>query len=186
MRTIRIHITGASGAGTTTLGRALADAFSVTHHETDDYFWRPTVPPYQVIRDAPERLRLMHEMFLPGAMWILSGSLQGWGDPIIPYFDAVVFLYTAKEMRLQRLRARETARFGAEAVAAGGWRHRATEDFLEWASKYDEGESVSRTLSKHRSWLSTLSCPVFHLDGSASTKELVARFVEAFESNSQG
>jgi adenylate kinase family enzyme len=33
----RIHIMGASGAGVTSLGRALADALAIPHHDTDDY-----------------------------------------------------------------------------------------------------------------------------------------------------
>jgi len=41
----RIHILGASGSGTTTLGRALAERLQYPHFETDDYFWLPTAPP---------------------------------------------------------------------------------------------------------------------------------------------
>src|ERR1700710_2103301 len=98
MRTCRIHIMGASGSGATSLGRAAADALAVPNHDTDDYFWQPTVPPYRDKRDIADRLRLMREMFLGRADWVLSGSLEGWGDPIIPYFDLVLFLHTAKEI----------------------------------------------------------------------------------------
>ena len=38
MKTCRIHVMGASGAGVTSLGRALADALAIPHHDTDDYF----------------------------------------------------------------------------------------------------------------------------------------------------
>ena len=93
MKTCRVHITGASGAGVTSLGRALADALSISHHDTDDYFWRPTNPPYLEIREVADRVRLMKEMFLDRSDWVLSGSLDGWGDPIIPSLDSVVFLY---------------------------------------------------------------------------------------------
>ena len=175
----RVHIMGASGAGVTSLGRAVASALAVPHHDTDDYFWRPTTPPYRDTRDRAERLRLMHEMFLPRPSWVLSGSLQGWGDAIIPYFDLVVFVYTAKEIRLQRLRAREAARFGAAAVAVGGWRHQETEDFIEWASQYDDGDRVSRTLEKHQAWLVKLPCPALRLDGVRQLPELTGEVVAA-------
>ena len=33
---------------------------------------------------------------LARADWVLSGSLEGWGDAIIPCFDLVVFLITPK------------------------------------------------------------------------------------------
>src|SRR5579872_5876160 len=123
MRTRRIHVTGASGSGVTTLGRALAQTLALPHHDSDDYFWLPTVPPYQTQRAAAERLRLMQEVFLPRADWVLSGSVTGWGDKLIPLFDLVVYMQAPRELRLQRLRAREAAHFGTDAVFPGGWRH---------------------------------------------------------------
>ncbi|HEY4975112.1 MAG TPA: hypothetical protein VII41_15970 [Steroidobacteraceae bacterium] len=174
MKTRHIHITGASGAGVTSLGRALAGALAIPHHDTDDYFWQPTIPPYQNKRDIAERLRLIREVFLPRADWILSGSLDGWGDAIIPYFDLVVFLFTHGEVRLQRLRAREALRFGAEAVAPGGWRYQETEDFIAWASRYEEGDCEGRTLARHQAWIANLPCRVLRLDGSQPLSELIA------------
>jgi adenylate kinase family enzyme len=67
MKRCRIHIVGASGSGATTLGGALAAALAIPHHDTDDYFWQPTIPPYQNKRGIADRLRLMHEIFLPRA-----------------------------------------------------------------------------------------------------------------------
>jgi hypothetical protein len=114
---------------------------------------------------------------LPRADWVLSGSLQGWGDPLISYFDIVVFLYTPKEVRVKRLRERETARFGAKAVAPGGWRHDETERFIEWASQYDDGDRVNRTLEKHQAWLTALPCRALRLEGTRPLPELVSQVV---------
>jgi adenylate kinase family enzyme len=173
MKRCRIHITGASGSGATTLGRALAQALAFPHHDTDDYFWQPTIPPYQAKREAADRLRLMREMFLPRADWVLSGSLEGWGDPLISDFDLVAFLQTPTTVRIRRLRAREAAHFGADAVAPGGWRSQACEEFIEWASHYDDGDREGRSLAKHEAWLATLPCPVLRLDGSRPLPDLV-------------
>ena len=63
MKSRRIHLMGASGSGVTTLGRALAGRLALPHHDSDDYFWLPTAPPYQTTRPAADRLRLMREMF---------------------------------------------------------------------------------------------------------------------------
>jgi adenylate kinase family enzyme len=175
MKSCRIHITGASGAGVTSLGRAVANALAIPHHDTDDYLWQPTTPPFQKLRERADRLRLMQEMFLPRAEWALSGSLAGWGDAIIPAFDLVVFVTTPKEIRLQRLRAREATRYGADALAPGGWRHKETEEFIKWASQYEDGDLASRSLQKHETWLAALPCPVLRLDGSRPTPELVAQ-----------
>jgi adenylate kinase family enzyme len=179
MKGCRIHIMGASGAGVSTLGRALAGALALPHHDTDDYFWLPTEPPYRTARERADRLRLMHEIFVPRAGWVLSGSLNGWGDPLIPHFDLVVFLTTARDIRLRRLRTREQARFGTEAVASGGWRHAETEQFIEWASRYEDGEQVSRNLITHQAWLASLPCPVLRLDGARPLPELVGEISRA-------
>ena len=155
----------------TSLGRALADALAISHHDTDDYFWRPTNPPYKEIREIADRLRLMREVFLDRSDWVLSGSLDGWGDPIIPLFDFVVFLYVPTAIRLERLRAREARRFG-DAVAPGGARHQQAEEFLEWASHYDDGTREGRNLARHQAWLATLPCRVLRLDGVRPLQEL--------------
>src|SRR5436305_14714535 len=129
---------GASGSGVPTLGRALADALALPHHDADDYFWLPTVPPYRTQRPIPDRLRLMRDMFLDRADWVLSGALESSGDPVLPLLDLVVFLRVPTDIRLARLRAREARHFGADAVEPGGWRHGETEDFIAWASHYDD------------------------------------------------
>ena len=112
MRTRRIHVSGASGSGVTTVGRALADAFAIPHHDTDDYFWLPTSPPFRVTRNPNDQLRLVREMFLERDAWVLSGSLDGWGQSLTYWFDLVAFVYTPTTIRLQRLRERELRRFG--------------------------------------------------------------------------
>ena len=92
MKSRRIYIMGASGAGVTTLGCALAGTLGIPHHDTDDYFWRPTAPPYREKRPVADRIRLMEEMFLGRLDWVLSGSIEGWGEPFAPTFDLIVFL----------------------------------------------------------------------------------------------
>ena len=174
MESCHIHVMGASGSGVTSLGRALADALAIPHHDTDDYLRRPTTPPYREQRETSERVRLMHEMFLPRADWVLSGSLVSWGDAIVPNFDLVVFLSTPTGLRLKRLRAREATHFGAAAVASGGWRHLETAEFIEWASHYENGDREGPSLATHQTWLTTLHCRVLRLDGSRPLPELVA------------
>ena len=166
MRTRRIHITGASGAGVTTLGRAIADALAVPHHDTDDYYWLPTDPPYTQDRGISERLRLMQAMFVPRPAWVLSGSLNSWGDPIIAMVDLVVFLRVPTEIRLARLREREARRGHVD------------EEFIEWAAYYDQGTREGRSLPGHEAWLKTLHCPVLRLEGTIPVTHLVAAVLE--------
>lgn len=181
MHTRRIHITGASGAGVTTLGRALADRLALRHHDTDDFYWLPTAEPYSEKRRPADRLRLMHDLFLPGPHWVLSGSLDGWGDPLIDLFDLVVFVSAPTDLRVQRLREREAREFGADAVAPGGWRHDEVTAFLDWAARYEDGGWDGRSRQRHEAWLLTLRCPVCRVDGSRPIADLIAEVGAALD-----
>ena len=159
----RIHIVGASGAGTTTLGRALAARLGAAHLDTDDFFWLPTEPPFETIRERGERQALLGDALARHPAWVLTGSLCGWGDRFIPRFELVVFLWLAPEIRLARLRERELQRYG-DAGAPGGPRHAKLEAFLAWAAGYDEGLDVpERCLRLHEQWLAALPCPVLRI-----------------------
>jgi adenylate kinase family enzyme len=161
----RVHIVGASGSGTTSLGRALAHRFGCPHFDTDDYFWLPTDPPFEKIRERAEPQALLGADLARHDRWVLSGSPCGWGDLSIPLFDLVVFLAVPPDIRLARLRDRERARYGEDAIAPGGSRHDKYLAFIAWAAFYDEGETVERNRRMHERWLAALPCPVLRLDG---------------------
>lgn len=114
MQPCKLHIVGGSGTGTTTLGRAVADAWAVPHADSDDYFWVPTDPPYTQQRNPARRVELMLEVFARRSAWVLSGGINGWGDEILERCDAVVFLSLHATERLQpchrALAANRTAR----------------------------------------------------------------------------
>lgn len=99
----RIHIMGASGAGTTTLGKALAARLPHVHLDSDDYFWEQKYTKQSVVA---ERLNKLQADMARNEPWILSGAVCGWGDPLRDTFDLVIFLWIPEEIRLQRLRAR--------------------------------------------------------------------------------
>ena len=160
-------MTGASGSGTTTLARAVADAWSVPHADADDYFWMPTDPPYVDKRPAADRVALMAQVFLPREAWVLSGSMLGWGDGVVARCDAVVFLTLDPVERLRRIEARERVRRESAAVD-----EEALNAFLTWARGYDESSFEGRSRRGHESWLATLTCPILRLDSSLSREAL--------------
>lgn len=167
-----IHLFGASGSGTTTLGRALAGALGYRHLDTDDYFWLPTDTCFTQKRPAAERIALMDADIdaSPGA--VISGSLTGWGDVLMPRFTLAVRVVTPTAVRLERIRAREYARFG-ERIREGGDMYRVHTDFLDWAARYDTGDVTMRSKACHDAWQQMLSCPVIAVDGTAATDENV-------------
>jgi len=179
---LNVHILGASGSGTTTLGGALAEAREGAHFDTDDFFWEQTDPPYQEPRSRRERLALLRHSLDDSPRWALSGSLCGWGDPLIPRFELVVFLQVPTGVRLARLRGRDVEEFGAEALAPGGRMHTQHTEFLEWAGAYDDGGLDMRSLARHDAWLQSLRCPVLRLEGLRPVDELLAEVCQSLDS----
>ncbi|MGP9539233.1 AAA family ATPase [Brachybacterium sp. AOP43-C2-M15] len=168
MERSRVHVMGASGSGTTTLARALADRWSVPHADADDYFWRPTAPPYTQKRPAEERTALMTEVFVPREAWVLSGSMLGWGEDVVDRCDAVVFLTLDPAQRMRRLEERERVRREGQEIDRAAWSH-----FLDWARSYDDPSSTGRSRAVHEAWLRTLEKPVLRLDSDRPVGELV-------------
>ncbi len=68
-----IHIFGASGSGTTTLGRYLSEELGCFHMDTDDYYWEPTDPPYTTKQLPAQRVELLRRDI---ALQEKGGALQ--------------------------------------------------------------------------------------------------------------
>lgn len=176
-----IHITGASGSGQTTLGAALAKRFGHHHFDADNYYWIPTDQPFTTPREIEERRRMLGADLNANPRWVLSGSLVNWGDPFIPLFDLVIFLYVPHNIRIARLRAREMTRYGAETIAPDGRLHQHHTDFMTWAEKYDTAGDEQRSLILHNRWLASLACPVVRLEGDLTTEERLTRIEDFIE-----
>jgi adenylate kinase family enzyme len=172
----RVHIFGAAGCGSSTLGWALARRLGCQYLDIDDFHWLPTTPAFQRKRPTLERLHLLSEATTSSHQWVLSGSVAGWGDALISQFDLVVFLYVPTEVRLARLQRRERARFGT-ALASGGAMHDQHQAFLRWAAGYDSGLSGGRTLRADATWLGYLPCPVLCLIGERGVAEQIDRLL---------
>lgn len=175
----RIHLFGASGSGTTTLGRAVAQALRIPFFDTDDYFWEweGAAAPFTVKRPLERRLALL-SADMQADSWVNSGSLCGWGDPLVPRFTLAAFMYVPKEARLARLHEREYARFG-ERIQPGGDMREQHLAFLDWASRYDTGGEDMRSLAEHAKWIQTLPCPCLRLDGEKPLRELADEVIRA-------
>ena len=168
----RVGITGASGCGVTTLGGALAERLGAVHIDADDHFWVATDPPYRVKREVPERLAGIRAEQARTGRWVLSGTLDGWAEPVSRGAELIVFLRVPTQVRLERLRRRERARFG-DALLPGGPMHETHREFIEWASHYEDASLPGRNLPRHEDWLAGLGQPVLRLDGTRPVAELV-------------
>lgn len=157
-----IHIFGGSGSGTTTIAKGVCDILGYEHLDSDSYFWLPTDDPFTVERPNDECMTLMQDALFKTPKWILSGSVAGWGDILISYFDLIVFVYVPQDIRLKRLKKREYERYGNK-ILPGGAKYEDSKKFLEWAAAYDAGTRNGRSLPKHEAWLSKIECPVLKI-----------------------
>jgi len=176
----RVHITGAACAGVTTLGQALAGRLRVPLVDTDEAYWLPTDPPYTTRRLPQERRALIREWTRDSAGWVVSGSLVSWGTELILGAHLTVFVDTPTPVRLERLRAREAARFG-DRILPGGDMHAIHESFVDWAACYDDPSFDGRSRRGHEDWLSRLAMPVARVNGAEPVHALVSQVLMALE-----
>jgi adenylate kinase family enzyme len=169
----RIHILGASGSGTTTLGAALASRLAVPHVDADTLFWMATDPPFTTPWPRDHRLAVLLRQLPVTGNWVFSGSATTWAKPLEPFYDLIVFLRLDTALRLERLRRREVARWG-QRIMPGGDMAAASAEFIQWAAAYDTAGAEQRSLVAHEAWLVTQTAPVLRLDSSAPARGLIA------------
>ena len=174
---MKIHITGASCTGVTTLGQRVAEKLELPHLDTDAFYWEPTDPPFTSRRPIAERLAGIRAA-QGDRGWVLSGSLDGWGDPIVASSDLIVFLTAPTSIRLARLKTRERQRFGAR-IAPGGDMEAIHASFLVWAAGYDDNHFVGRSRARHESWLAEQNAPVLRLSGAVHVDTLAKKVLGA-------
>lgn len=160
-----IHIYGASGSGTSTLGRNISEKLGYFFMDTDDYFWEQTDPPYTKKRNLSTRIRLMREDIERYENVVISGSLVDWGDELIPLFTLAIRVENDTKIRLERLKTRERERFGSR-IDYGGDMYEHHVEFINWAASYEDGGINMRSKVKHDDWQRQLICPLILVDGS--------------------
>ncbi|MBK8557555.1 MAG: hypothetical protein IPL65_18185 [Lewinellaceae bacterium] len=171
-----IHLMGAPGSGVSTLGRALAQDRQMPYFDVDDFYWFTSDPlPFKRKRNPDHRRALLSETLTNQPAWVLGGALCGWGDVFVPQFDLVIYCEASTEVRLERIRQRETARYGASRLAPGGDLHSVYQKFLDWAEAYDTLSGNPRSMELEKKWLAALSCPVHYADTTADVASILQR-----------
>ncbi len=165
---LRVHITGASGTGTSTLGKAFAEATGAQWLDLDDFYWLPTSPPFQLKRPKAERLALLVDRIRESTDVVVSGSLVEWGREVEDGWDLIVFLTAPTPVRIGRLRARDVARYGSVNPA-----------FLVWAERYDVPDFTGRSRVLHERWLAQRSSRILRLDAELPLPKLVGALRQA-------
>ncbi len=179
----QIHVFGAAGSGTTTIGALLAQRLSIAHFDADDYFWQRTNPPYTTKNPPHVRVQELTRDMQRATGWVLSGSLVGWGDVFIPSFSLAVFVTLPQPLRMERLQIREEAHYTTR-IAVGGDMHEAHRAFMAWAATYDDPDAATvRSRKVHEAWVQQLPCPVVRLENTELPVDAVRRVLEHVPSN---
>ena len=165
----KILITGASGAGTTTLGRALAGHLALPCFDADDFFWHPTSPPYKRLVKPEARLAAILDQLGRHPEWVLSGSVVNWGAALEDLFTLIVWRTVPTDLRIARLIQRSLARFGEPPRP----------ELLAWAARYDAGGLDVRSRALHEKWLSARTCAIVRIDGDLTVAACLARTLAA-------
>lgn len=172
-----IHVLGASGSGTSTLGKEIENKFNFIHLDVDDYFWLPTNPPFIKKRANEERIKLLMNDILNVKKCVITGSLCGWGDVFIPFFDLIIRIETPTDVRMERIEKREYKRFGNR-ILHGGDMYEGHQEFIEWAKSYDTGDINMRSKALHDYWLKDIRCKKLVVDGTKPLEQIIKSLIE--------
>jgi len=168
---------GAPGSGQTTLGKALADHFSLPHLDLDDYHWRWDTPiPYTTMRSAEDRTEHLLAEISKHQHFVMSGSMWSIRKHFESFFGLAIYITAPDEIRAERVRRRERSRWG-DRILPGGDMYEANEayskSYLERAMEYYQGEPSM--FEQHNRWMAELPCPVLRIDGVTDLPESVRR-----------
>ncbi len=170
---------GASGSGTTTLAKELSEVTEFQHLDVDDYYWKPTNPPFEEKVEMAVRAENLKHDFEKYNDVIVSGSLVSWGNYWQTAFDLVVFVTLDKEIRLQRLKQREIERYGDQLENDPEIKQK-SQAFLDWATRYDNLKFTGRSIKIHRDWLASVKTTVIEVDSEDSVEFNTFKVLEEF------
>ncbi len=161
---MKIVLFGASGSGTTTLGHEIEKRTNFKHLDADDYYWKKTNPPFSEKVPLTQRNENLKADFNNSENVIVSGSLVSWGREWETAFDLAVFIRLDNSVRMERLKKRETERYGEKLLNDKKVREN-SKAFLEWANQYENPNFDGRTFKVHSNWIESLVCKVLRLNG---------------------
>ncbi|MFA6860119.1 MAG: AAA family ATPase [Clostridia bacterium] len=172
---MKIHIIGAAGSGTSSIGKYIASKHNYKQIESDYYAWKLTDPPFSEYRDAKESQALLKEVFEAYENLVLCGSIAKWGQEFAREFDLVIFLKAPTRVRVKRLKEREFFLHGNRVLPSGDM-HDNFVNFLWYAKHYNRGDLSFRSLALHKKFIKDfISCPVLKVNTNKNFKKIYSK-----------
>lgn len=167
----RIHVFGASGSGTSTVGKVIAKKLDIVCFDFDDYYWIPGNPPFTKPRKAEEKFRMIVNDTNGLDDFVISGHYAVEFKPLDDWLTHAVFIWVPAKIQQQRLRRRELEWFG-DRILPGGDMYEGHEAFIKWAGNYDLNNDRGRNIKKHIERMKLLECPVIRIGGDMPLDEV--------------
>jgi len=168
---IGIIIFGASGAGSTTLGKEVAERLKYQYLDIDDYLWRwDTAIPLTLTNTREERAKRLMDDIQKYPNFVIAGTIFSDREQFEPLLDLAVFISTPTDICTKRVYAREYTRWGCR-VLPGGDMYKSTRfhgdysDYVTNAEKYETADVAKFGRKLHEHWIAELHCPVLRVDG---------------------
>ncbi len=169
---VRIQIIGGSGTGKSTLGAFIGQSERIAWIDTDHYLWKDTK--FTEKRDVSERFSMYEADVMFFRDYVVSGSVFAWHPDGFINRDLLVFLSLDESIRMERLIAREAARYpdfsGSNA-------------FLDWCRTYHTATDPSMigTFAEHQYQMERSVSPVLRLDASLPTQLQYQKIMETYD-----
>lgn len=169
---VRIQIIGGSGTGKSTLGAFIGQSERIAWIDTDHYLWKDTK--FTEKRDVSERLSMYESDVLSFRDYVVSGSVFAWHPDGFIDRDLLVFLSLDESIRMERLIAREAARYSDFS---------GSNEFLDWCRTYHTATDPKTigTFAEHQHQMERSVSPVLILDASLPTQLQYQKIMETYD-----
>lgn len=114
-----IIIMGLNGSGKSTICHELADLLNYRYMDVEDYYFLDSEIPYSKSRTREEVSQLMLDEIKSYNNYVLSSVGCNWGSEIVFTYRLAVLLYAPLQVRLERIKQREIARYGSRVLEGG-------------------------------------------------------------------
>ena len=169
---MRIQIIGGSGTGKSTLGAFIGQSEQIAWIDTDHYLWKD--PMFTEKRNVSDRFSMYEADILSYRDYVVSGSIFSWHPDGFSNRDLLVFLSLDESIRMERLIAREKARYPDFTGSSA---------FLDWCRTYHTATDPTMigTFAEHQLQMEQSISPVLRLDASLPTQLQYQRIMEAYD-----
>ncbi|WP_312099246.1 AAA family ATPase [Niallia sp.] len=168
---MRIQIIGGSGTGKSTLAKYISEKEKIKWIDTDNYLWKDDT--FTENNPMEKRKEMYQKDINSNSSYVVSGSIFMWCPDGFSNRDLLVFLSLDEDIRMDRLRDRESKRNNLSKM----WldeNGEYTNDFLEWCKTYwtAKEKSMAGTYAEQEYQMKISKSPVLKLDSSKSLDEL--------------